>query len=752
MRKILKNIEEGLIGIFSFSRTDKKTSSSVANQSSVNTSESTTISNCLDAIAKEMADSVSSSASTAPSSADSCAASTAVSVSTPATAPSPAAMSGDDTPAATPALPAAPGVVPVVPSVSASAVAPSPVAMSGDDTPAATSAPGASPSVASGTAPDGTVPASGEAEEVTIKAVSRRDTRNKLILGVLGGMIKSERNGGVADTIRALNLSGDYYENLLHAFHSDAVDLEACWRGLQDFVTKQGLLAYLPSQAELPEDQRDVILIVDHKVQPREGRRMAGVTKLHQASENVNKSDTVMGQLYGAVGVLLGNQELQYSAVPVYIDIEYGFNATASWACSDVKAETSTSRAVRQAIEVTKHIKRNTICTADTAFFTNINVLQIEQHNKASESKCHLLSRCKSSCVAYEVPPDRKGLPGRPRKKGDKVEFKKVFDEIDTFEREELFIYGRLQPVWYKVKDLLWGQNRILLRFVFCVLEDGRRTSLVSTDPARSGPDCIVTYSTRYKQEKMFREYSQVYGGFSSRFSSWSVPKPDKYKKAGEPEPLAQITDEKRQEKIMENKKAHETYAFVHSVSMTMNQILSFSLDVDCRDILWQRTYRTHRATDRLMNAYLRGVITGGLLSDNDTELSRIVRDAQHYKSRGIHNAEAAQAGLKKAKAAREVQLEAEAIEAEKTRKIRAEEAKKAKEAEKARKAEAKAAEAKAAEAKAAEAKAAEAKAAEAKAVEAKAAEAKSAEAKAAEAKAVEAKAAEAKADEAKVT
>lgn len=52
-----------------------------------------------------------------------------------------------------------------------------------------------------------------------------------------------------------------------------------------------------------------VVLVGDGMKQAKEARRMPGVKKLHQESENSSKADYIFGHLFGAVGILMGTLE-----------------------------------------------------------------------------------------------------------------------------------------------------------------------------------------------------------------------------------------------------------------------------------------------------------------------------------------------------------------------------------------------------------------------------------------------------------
>ena len=241
----------------------------------------------------------------------------------------------------------------------------------------------------------------GTKETETVKAVSRKDTCRNIELMVPGQLFREENRNGVADTVRALDLPGDMYENLVHVFCSDAINDDCCRAGLQNLLTECGYLAYRPGQAGLPADRRQIVPACDHRIQAKEGRRIPGVSKLHQASENVNRSQTVTGLKYGAVGLLPGDSETGFVCAPVAVDIEYGFNGTVGWNCSDVTDESSNTRAVRKACLVSDTVGRDAVCAADSAFLSNGIINLVISHNNDSEHRFHVLTRASRNCSLF---------------------------------------------------------------------------------------------------------------------------------------------------------------------------------------------------------------------------------------------------------------------------------------------------------------------------------------------------------------
>ncbi len=106
-------------------------------------------------------------------------------------------------------------------------------------------------------------------------------------------MIRSDHLG-VTSIIRDLSLNSRTYESLIHFFRSSAWSLESLRETWFQVVKKAAPLSYVNDM---------VILIGDGMKQSKEARRMPGVKKLHQESENSSKAEYIFGHLFGAVGI-----------------------------------------------------------------------------------------------------------------------------------------------------------------------------------------------------------------------------------------------------------------------------------------------------------------------------------------------------------------------------------------------------------------------------------------------------------------
>lgn len=128
---------------------------------------------------------------------------------------------------------------------------------------------------------------------------SRQATFEWFVVLVVGFMLRSDHLG-VTSVIRDLALNSRCYETLIHFFRSSAWSLESLRTTWIQVVHKTAPL--------LVVDNR-VVLVGDGMKQTKEGRRMPGVKKLHQESENSSKGEYIFGHLFGAIGILAGTPQ-----------------------------------------------------------------------------------------------------------------------------------------------------------------------------------------------------------------------------------------------------------------------------------------------------------------------------------------------------------------------------------------------------------------------------------------------------------
>jgi hypothetical protein len=72
------------------------------------------------------------------------------------------------------------------------------------------------------------------------------------------------------------------------------------------------------------------ILIGDGVKQSKEGKKMPGVKRLHQESENSGKPEYIFGHMFGAIGILIGSMEKLF-CLPLSVTLQAGDKVMRKW-------------------------------------------------------------------------------------------------------------------------------------------------------------------------------------------------------------------------------------------------------------------------------------------------------------------------------------------------------------------------------------------------------------------------------------
>jgi hypothetical protein len=142
----------------------------------------------------------------------------------------------------------------------------------------------------------------------------------------------------------------------------------------------------------------------------------------------------------------------------------------------------------------------------------------------------HLLTRVRINAVGYlPAPVLEVRRRGRPRKYGERVEVKSLFDDPETMDLAASPVYGE-SDVTLRVRsvDLLWPSVGVLLRFVAVVHPTRGRCILMCTDLELTPIEIIRLYGCRFKIDlarKVFWERADVLFCMAcGSFSVWSPP------------------------------------------------------------------------------------------------------------------------------------------------------------------------------------------------------------------------------------
>ena len=451
---------------------------------------------------------------------------------------------------------------------------------------------------------------------------SRAATFEWFVVIIIGLMLRSDHLG-ITSIIRDLSLNHHCYETLIHFFRSSAWSLESLRLAWFRVVRSTAPLMYI---------QRRVVLVGDGMKQAKEARRMPGVKKLHQESENSSKGEYIFGHLFGAIGILAGKSQ-KWFCIPLFMNLQDGVKTILNWGKPPQEQQTPSHvvQMIDQGFAAAKAFG-NALLLLDRYFLSVPALKRLNTCNSSESISMHIVTKAKSNAVAYEHPAAKKPGRGRPPKKGKTVKLRELFHaRAAEFQTATVMVYGKQETVQYLCLDLLWGQGLYQeLRFVL-VKYNGKHSILVSTDLTLIPEDIISLYGCRFKIECTFREMKQVIGAFDYRFWSKSMPKLNRYLKKDEAHPLEQVIDETDRQLIIRTLEAIEGFVMCSCIAMGLVQMIAlrFSSRVPSLFFRYLRTPSKTIASEATVIAYLRTSIFRLFAQNPHNSITKIIRSKQ---------------------------------------------------------------------------------------------------------------------------
>ena len=352
----------------------------------------------------------------------------------------------------------------------------------------------------------------------------------------VGLMVRSD-SLGITSIIRDLALKPSLYHCIDHFFHADSWKWDTVFETWVKTVVSRAPLRRLCGRA---------VLIGDGVKKGKDGKYMPCTKKMVQDSEDTSKPEFIHGHFFGAVGILIGNH-LKSFCLPLSIRFHDGNQVIREWAGEE--AVSHVVQMIRDGFRAAQYCG-SVLFVLDRYFLTVPMLREWKQNFSDRPGLLHVITRAKRNCTAYEQPGVYKGRGRRPLR-GRAVHLMDLFGtEAASFQNAVISMYGEKREVRFLSRVYLWGQGLYQpLQFVLAEY-GGKRIVLASTDLDLAGEVILEAYASRFKIEAMFRELGQQFGGFCYHFWTKAVPKWNRYRKKGSPDPLLQIPEEKEIKRI----------------------------------------------------------------------------------------------------------------------------------------------------------------------------------------------------------
>ena len=332
---------------------------------------------------------------------------------------------------------------------------------------------------------------------------SYRATYYWFVVIISGFIIRFDHNG-VSSFVRYLFLEPKQYDLLLHFFRTESWSLTV--------LTGQWIRVAL-SHFPATEFNGRILLIGDGIKVSKEAKKMPGVKKLHQDSENSGKGEYIFGHYFNFVGILTGCARKLF-CLPLQGRIHEGIDGVHNDEGIGKYQPSIVTRMARLIVQTAIITGRLSYVAVDRYFATAPMFLILKESvNEKGEQLVHVITHAKKNYVGYF---DRLFADNRFDKE-DKVPLNDWFDYPELFETVKLNICGQVKEVECFCIDLLWSPIKDFVRFV-CVKDGDREYILMCSDLTLPADLIITIYIYRSKIETMFLTLKHLLGGFSYHF------------------------------------------------------------------------------------------------------------------------------------------------------------------------------------------------------------------------------------------
>jgi hypothetical protein len=379
-----------------------------------------------------------------------------------------------------------------------------------------------------------------------------------------------------------------------------------------------------------------MVLLGDHTKTPKDGRKMPGVTTLHQDSETTSKPSYFRGHHWGCIGMVVQTCS-KYSAVPLWANIQEGLALFTE--SGDSKPLPKTVQIVEMARQVAMAIKRPSYLVLDAYFSVGPVFLAAAKVLNDCKNFIHILTRAKKNVVAYNDPPKKKKHQrGRPKIYGGKLKLIEIFDskaKCYTFKKARANIYGKDETIRCLILDLLWKPVKSKLRFILVETSRGRiilMTSDFNLDPVTA----IQLYCRRVTIETLFDTLKNTLGGMAYHF--WS-----QHLSPASRRPKKEKDQNQSSSNLIQTQKtlaAIEKFVNVQLLVVGMLQLIAkqFPKEVKKKARCWLRTVSSNTPSEFVTRTALANILKNNLNDFAKDWITHLIQSKQKTRKNEARN------------------------------------------------------------------------------------------------------------------
>jgi len=301
---------------------------------------------------------------------------------------------------------------------------------------------------------------------------------------------------GVTSFIRGLGLHEKCYDRLLDMFHCSGLDFKVLRR-----LWVKTVLTFAGGHAWQVNGR--LVVIGDGVKNPKSGKKMPGVKKLHQESESNTKPEYIFGHSLQAISLLLRFGGV-FLSIPLGIEIHEGV----------VFSNRCRKSLLDRLLDMLASLDLNTPAyMVLDAYYGSAKIVR-----GLLARGDHLVTRMKSNAVAYRKPVAGVNRRGRPKIYGEKVRLSDLFAAADGWESTVTELYGKSEKIECRALRLLWKPTGREMLFVLVRMTNGRACTLMCSDLEAEPLLVIQLYAARFKIEVGFKVAIRVVGSLGYHF------------------------------------------------------------------------------------------------------------------------------------------------------------------------------------------------------------------------------------------